>query len=1596
MAIQSSVVLHCFAVPANVRKSTNGEWVARASICCIPKVMGQPGSYELVSSFTELLNLPKTLREIRFEIILPNGKVVKAPAKAFNSDLWKWSKSAFVQIEPISSGSKSISSLGSGEDTPHRYDRAGLGSLLLGEAVSLKNTSSHYKGQEYSVGGVYPEMTAASLMDIDGVRSGDSVRRDLNSILDRVVADSDKGYNSSVSTDVESSSLKGKQIEMLLKFREFHNYTEGSPKRFDIVGTALRHSRQGDDSSLEFLCSPSVNGKTFELSSPHTVRIVLPNVDRTPSEFFTLIRNNQGTLRLTRQDLMDVIFDQTSDWAVKQQSNGVELAKGTLYTFKLTDTGWQVSAPFIQIDVSHLQDGLILERNEAQGIQVNLPDPLQIVPGFRLTVCNRVAPVIFKSSLAILRRIPEGLLFESPSNQLEISSNLAVIVQWDGVHWNIAPETTDDEFHRSVSGLNSYPTLARQVGLTWDIEFILSEAEVKSMPSAGVLRLSVQKSSGQAIVPHPFSVSCEWLPIGSEDRFIAFSPAPKDAGKVGSEMMPVSAGFMDLSVCAVNQVELDTTLREKIAQAETRKASERNRPTLDDKETLARQAFSRKSGGPEDATQFMSALVEAGIELSHPKWHLAHQQAVVSNNQLRNSSAAMVSKLRQSMGSIISNSNELLSQEILTRGCRFDVFNKAQSSWHSLCAQTVQISGHDIKSKLICEDEGVVTPGLTGLATSEQRDGTVKEVSRGSDVIFRWTGWGATLPQKMSKQKPNDSVATGGLGLVAKYIVEAGSQVKLRAGNTHQFRARLVDIAGNSWTMAEADEILKTGGVLKEYVSPDIQVARFQPSKSPKFYKISEKESEEVRKFVIRSYDKGSVSSAQYRAFSPKINFELMQLLGVLDGLETPQDQLREIQKAHDRGLQEEKIKFPDELTIAGKGKLLAKHIGFEDLQVSGIAWRFLPGREREVPYGKALNIVSLATGDHSIAKADPLISLYRREFLRSGVHFPINHINVILKSGKTRSSSVDKHELSVTLPPGESQSVVVSSSLEQSALDHFGLWNATQKMMLRANRMVMPSVRKAAIDGAASTLTPPVIVEFIHASQRPQRAPVLQSGGQERSGQIVPSVQRALGEKNATITFTYIAPVSSTARIDLVAEWDEPDDEPTRRRWSTNHTQVAIEHWAIPTPEQTFTRPMDVNEMKQVTHNLPDTRRRLVTYTAIGTSRYSEFFNRYVLQEDKSIRSTRGVQAPESDPCLKEEDFQLLSKPLTIDIPNSAEPQSFDIEYIVPMPSIKDNYQFGGNIQSVDETRLLRVYFKRPAFRSGFGELLGILVAPASKGSLRNVSSFEDEDADAVSEIAEDPLSFSMPVSKDESLLRQHFFPTPDEVAREVMRCPISTEQGARNALNGRTTTVLGYKIHEIEGEDLLYADVRIASTGRASPFLKLALVTYQPHSVAGAHVSNRPAFAWIRPSADRSVNVQFKTINSNPFSLSRRLFITVTGPAAISDVGEVASDMSIYLSRRKTTGRDGGIEVTKSVSLHKRWLEKNKFIAIWTFELEVQQFRMEVGDENEETIRGHCKAHIEETNSLIVGGGPVWFTDLGVGTIRWSMEPVLSEENR
>jgi hypothetical protein len=254
--------------------------------------------------------------------------------------------------------------------------------------------------------------------------------------------------------------------------------------------------------------------------------------------------------------------------------------------------------------------------------------------------------------------------------------------------------------------------------------------------------------------------------------------------------------------------------------------------------------------------------------------------------------------------------------------------------------------------------------------------------------------------------------------------------------------------------------------------------------------------------------------------------------------------------------------------------------------------------------------------------------------------------------------------------------------------------------------------------------------------------------------------------------------------------------------------------------------------------HHLNDTRHHRISYRAVVTSRFRDYFA-----------------------ADEEGGFIRISPSIMVDVPASARPNAPQIAYVVPTfgwqrqteTNLKRSVRFGGG---------LRVYLERPWFSSGEGELLGVSLYVLEPG--------KPIDSDAwkcfVTQWGGDPIWQTDGLFLTVPQL-QNF---DGHVALEE---GVSLEAPAPEP--GRVH-VVGYPVAFDEASQLWYADLTInTNSSTYAPFVRLALSRYQPHAIPNAKLSRVVIADFAQLTSSRAA-----TVTVNPYH-PRRLRVTVSGIA-------------------------------------------------------------------------------------------------------------------
>jgi hypothetical protein len=280
--------------------------------------------------------------------------------------------------------------------------------------------------------------------------------------------------------------------------------------------------------------------------------------------------------------------------------------------------------------------------------------------------------------------------------------------------------------------------------------------------------------------------------------------------------------------------------------------------------------------------------------------------------------------------------------------------------------------------------------------------------------------------------------------------------------------------------------------------------------------------------------------------------------------------------------------------------------------------------------------------------------------------------------------------------------------------------------------------------------------------------------------------------------------------------------------------------------------------------HQLNDTKHRWISYQAVATSRFQEYF---------------------PEPGL---DFTRTSASLLVDVPSSARPVAPDIAYVVPTfgweqqetSNVKTSVRFGNG---------LRVYLNRPWFSSGENELLGVMLWPSS----RAIAATDFETLKPYfTQWGNDPIWQSGVL--EETLTYADF--------------PLATTTGHRLTLEEtpQTFDVAGHELAYDTPRGLWFCDITFANVGAYTPFVRLALTRYQPHSIQGVELSRvvLADFAQIAPNRTSLLSID----PADP--RQARLVVGGLGPR----MPTVSQILVVVQQRNPAVGTDLGWELAPS----------------------------------------------------------------------------------
>jgi len=1082
------------------------------------------------------------------------------------------------------------------------------------------------------------------------------------------------------------------------------------------------------------------------------------------------------------------------------------------------------------------------------------------------------------------------------------------------------------DFHQVVAAMNAYPTLLRRLGLVVDL--LIDREAFTPAPDAPLRTvvdfpedaLRVRRRADIGPITHAQLAADRFQPVPSPHP-------PADAFRVRDGLLD-----LDPSRFTVLQTDVDGAGLKLMGFART----------------LAR--LSPEDQRPDPVTRFEK---EAGVpSLRTPGLLLAQSgrggmlQDRFGANKTKNDRAELIAE-----GLAGATALQLWAED-LVRGFRVDVWDRTTGTWHSLMRREAVYSLSD----------GAVTVSPNGgeeEATLRLGATTSPDPSSNADIVYlhealvAWAGWSLAAPPPGRAIGRDDGVDKNvsqaepelppGIRFSSRFRAVRGSLPRLRFGREYWLRGRVVDLAGNSLDDQEEDFGPERP---RDHARPYL---RYEPVEPPAVALVKRAEDgiteppaegESMERLAIRSFNDrpadNAVPSAQVArrfAVPPQVSVRHAEHHGRLDaGGRVDAAAFTMLANQKDLDATQPGAALVEE-TLPLKGPL----------DPTPVPVVFAVYREGErltyLPDPLAETVAVRILGHPGIPpSAITDVPLYPAGVWPEARPFTIE---LYEQPGDAPRYDPASHALRVPLGKADRARVRLSLRLSREALHRvMGIW----RWIPEADQAALEPM---ALDGQHWMLTPWREIEVVHAVQRPLITPEF----------LTLFVTRGRNDTCAVPRFLASCSLKSTDRIDLLARWHEPQDDASAVQRSdpraaevevalidrargdtafatkiTDPTTYATRSAGQPLggiPEHTIEgddtigvawKSRDLVLTKR--HEFGDTRYRRIEYWMEATTKFREYMPPEVLL---------GSDGTPTDDHIK------VVGPTTVSwIPSSAPPPAPAVLYVVPTFGWVRARDAAGNPSSWRRGGGLRVYLDRPWSVSGYGEMLAVVLPPASFAGDPETQPAAEPYNKYVTQWGNDPIWQSRFVSglaprranfplartaKDPSGAWLPAGAPAQEADQPPGAFPVTglVPPGVSSALGG-SVELAPHDVHYDAERRLWYCDIEVDQGGAYWPFIRLALARYQPTSVDGAHLSE-VVLADVMPlAADRWLNVK-------PTRNERTRRVSVFGIGYSDSSGHVeaaaAPSMSVVdrLTGTVTTLRPASVSPTSVIEV---WVER------------------------------------------------------------------------
>jgi hypothetical protein len=1093
------------------------------------------------------------------------------------------------------------------------------------------------------------------------------------------------------------------------------------------------------------------------------------------------------------------------------------------------------------------------------------------------------------------------------------------------------------DFHQVLSSLNSYPELLRALGLVLDFELPAEVVPVNTSGRMSVIAVSPNWDWNLPTRTTGLETAYAHVGFGASPRYFLISPDP-------SRMETTGLLNLDARRFGLAQVDVDGGMHKTMMLAAT------VQPQQDEQgipiapiESLHPQVFDP------DAT--LPSLRSGGFSL------FADEQG---EKMLR---SFKESKTFQDAVESQQPQPSPFYAEDLTHGYRLDIWDSHTQTWHSL---------HRRDATYAIEDQQFTTTdeeGFAELAVAQPAPDPTNPPQKDiyvHETFARWAGWSLSVPfpgQVLSSSSDPSEVldqpATAQnqpvtpFQMTTNFTVIKNSLPSLRFGRSYRFRARVVDVCGNSLSLDHPLLASLSEQMALPQDPEGFTYLRYEPVIAPQVVLRDQRgvtaPGSQLDRLVIRTFNSdpsldgmaADLTASDRHILPPRTSVELAERLGMLDdatGRLNPSPGMYSLLAAKD-GAELNQIT----VSVAGKEQQFPLESGdridqlpyIPDVLARGAALRDLPGTPSQ-----SVGTVQPGAGGSIPVPYHPLNDPNPRPGSATLISFggegdwqTLQPFRLALGDGDAAPLwDAENRVLTVFLPKGTSAVVPLSSYLQPQDLSLLGMWQWLREYIEYktvvspdeqepnrnkfdpwSNRDRIAHILQRAVEGGHWMLTPPLLLNLVHAVQQPlgistftalsvQHQPDNELNPSDNLLQAPPEVpvtriSRTMTAPNPTelnsitawrrpgSTDAYLMGglrihAASTAQVDLLATWDDPVDDVSQPNpgWvqrsmpvdqlpilqrQTGEIQVtggrAVAYYDAAQDLLCFVRQGDrlgnlgdlfdaqgniypnkdgvrIYQDAAPCHQINDTRHHRIRYSARATSRYQEYF-----PQDENLVFTRS------------------SEEILVDVPASTRPIAPQVAYVIPtfgwqrqtQTNLKRSVRFGGG---------LRVYLERPWFSSGEGELLG--VALCQYKNQRELANEQGRDRwkSFITQWGNDPIWQTQGLSQVPNT--DNFV---DAVAQEVN---LNLEEDATKQVD-----VVGYPVAFDAERQKWYCDLTIDAGTTYSPFIRLALVRYQPCALEKVKLSRVVLADFAQLTSDRAV-----VVTADP-SHPRQIQVTISG---------------------------------------------------------------------------------------------------------------------